>query len=57
MLACCFGFHLVDFVNLRYTNHSCVPNCVEEIGGGCVRFVALRDIEAGEEITWLVQHI
>eukprot|EP00439_Symbiodinium_sp_Y106_P084168 s1525_g25.t1 len=35
-----------------YTNHSCVPNCVEEIGGGCVRFVALRDIEAGEEITF-----
>ncbi|CAE7636249.1 unnamed protein product [Symbiodinium sp. CCMP2456] len=35
-----------------YTNHSCVPNCVEQIGGGCVHFFALRDIEPGEEITF-----
>ncbi|CAE7243832.1 unnamed protein product, partial [Symbiodinium necroappetens] len=35
-----------------YINHSCVPNCVEQIGEGCVRFFALRDIEPGEEITF-----
>lgn len=36
----------------RYLNHSCAPNCeaVEEEGG--IVFIALRDIAAGEELTF-----
>ena len=35
----------------RYANHSCVPNCLERVWGGCVRLLALRDIDPEEEIT------
>jgi hypothetical protein len=33
----------------RYINHSCEPNCGIK---GLFRIVAMRDIAAGEEITW-----
>jgi SET domain-containing protein len=36
---------------LRYTNHSCAPNARLCIRQRRVEFYALRDIEAGEEIT------
>lgn len=36
---------------MRYTNHSCRPNARLCIEHGRVEFYALRDIEAGEEIT------
>jgi SET domain-containing protein len=36
---------------MRYTNHSCRPNARLCIRQGRVEFYALRDIDAGEEIT------
>jgi SET domain-containing protein len=36
---------------LRNINHACSPNAVLRIRQGRVEFYALRDIEAGEEIT------
>jgi len=36
---------------LRQINHRCAPNAVLRITQGRVEFYALRDIEAGEEIT------
>jgi SET domain-containing protein len=36
---------------LRYTNHSCRPNAVLRISQGRVELYAMRNIEAGEEIT------
>lgn len=36
---------------MRYTNHSCRPNARLCIRQGRVEFYALRDIEAGEEVT------
>ena len=36
---------------MRYTNHSCQPNARLCIRAGRVEFYALRDIEAGREIT------
>ena len=36
---------------MRYTNHSCQPNAQLVIRNGRVEFYALRDIEAGREIT------
>lgn len=36
---------------LRHINHRCAPNAVLRIAGGRVEFYALREIEAGEEIT------
>ncbi len=36
---------------LRYANHACVPNMVLKVQQGRVAFYALRDIEAGEELT------
>jgi SET domain-containing protein len=35
----------------RYINHSCEPNCVLQTTGRAVWVVALRDIQAGEELT------
>jgi SET domain-containing protein len=35
----------------RYINHSCAPNCEAEIRDGKVLIFAVRDIEAGEELT------
>ena len=36
----------------RFLNHSCAPNCEAELDGGQVWIVALRDIKAGEELTY-----
>ena len=36
---------------LRFTNHACAPNMVLKVQQGRVAFHALRDIEAGEELT------
>lgn len=35
-----------------YINHSCAPNCIVRIDRPKVLLVALRDISAGEEITF-----
>jgi len=36
----------------RYINHSCDPNCVVDITMDMIWIVALRDIRAGEELTF-----
>ena len=36
----------------RYINHSCEPNCVSDILEGQIWIVALRDIQAGEELSY-----
>lgn len=36
---------------LRQINHCCAPNAVLRLNQGRVEFYALRDIEAGEEVT------
>ncbi len=36
----------------RWINHSCEPNCESEIRGQRVFILALRDIEAGEELNF-----
>ena len=36
----------------RFLNHSCAPNCEAELEEGGIWIVALRDIRAGEEITF-----
>ncbi|MGV3660266.1 MAG: SET domain-containing protein [Prosthecobacter sp.] len=36
----------------RYINHSCAPNCEAFIGRGRIWIHALRDIKAGEELTY-----
>lgn len=34
------------------TNHSCIPNCIVKYGNdNCMKLIALRDIEEGEELT------
>jgi len=41
------GFGVAAFVN-----HSCQPNCETDQIGGKMWIIALRDIEAGEELTY-----
>jgi uncharacterized protein len=36
----------------RYINHSCAPNCHTEQFGNTIWIVAIRDIKAGEELTY-----
>lgn len=36
----------------RYINHSCEPNCHTEQFGDTIWIVAIKDIEAGEELTY-----
>ena len=36
----------------RYINHSCEPNCEVECTGEHIWIVALRDIQAGEELSF-----
>ena len=36
----------------RFLNHSCAPNCEAELDQGWIWIRALRDIEAGEELTF-----
>jgi SET domain-containing protein len=54
-------FQLDDAVDLdgnvpwnpaRFVNHSCAPNCEAQLVDGRVWLVALRDIAAGEELTF-----
>ncbi|MFA7681900.1 MAG: SET domain-containing protein-lysine N-methyltransferase [Candidatus Peribacteraceae bacterium] len=35
-----------------FVNHSCNPNCGIKIDKRCVRLIAIKQIEPGEEITW-----
>ena len=35
----------------RYVNHSCAPNCEADVRDGRIYFEAVRDIEAGEELS------
>ncbi len=41
-----------EYNTARYINHSCSPNCMADIGNGHIWIVALRDIKAGEELTY-----
>ncbi len=36
----------------RFLNHSCAPNCEAELVEGQIWIVALRDIQAGEELVF-----
>jgi SET domain-containing protein len=36
----------------RYVNHSCDPNCETVLAEGEIHIVAMRDIAAGEELTY-----
>ena len=36
----------------RLLNHSCAPNCEAELDAGRIWIIALRDIQAGEELTF-----
>jgi len=36
----------------RFINHSCAPNCEAELDGERIWILALRDIKAGEELTF-----
>ena len=36
----------------RYINHSCEPNCITELTPRSIWVLALRDIQAGEELTF-----
>ncbi|MSU27396.1 MAG: SET domain-containing protein-lysine N-methyltransferase [Pedosphaera sp.] len=56
-----FVFHLNEEIDLdgnvewnpaRLLNHSCVPNCEADCDGKNIWIVALRDLAAGEELTF-----
>jgi SET domain-containing protein len=36
----------------RYINHSCAPNCITALTPRSIWVLALRDIQAGEELTF-----
>ena len=36
----------------RFINHSCAPNCEAEVEAGKITIIALRDIAAGEELSF-----
>lgn len=42
----------VDWNPARWLNHSCAPNCEAELDEGRIWIVALRDIAAGEELSF-----
>lgn len=42
----------VEWNPARFVNHSCAPNCETEDDEGRIWVVALRDIRAGEELTY-----
>jgi uncharacterized protein len=47
------GKHVIDGKNVAaFINHSCDPNCETDEINGHVWIIALRDIEAGEELTY-----
>ncbi len=42
----------VDGNDARFINHSCEPNCETYQDGDAIEIHAIRDIEAGEELTY-----
>ena len=42
----------VDYNTARFLNHSCVPNCEARFEEERIWIIALRDIAAGEELTF-----
>jgi SET domain-containing protein len=42
----------VDWNVARFINHSCAPNCEAEMDNGHIWIIAVRDIEAGEELSF-----
>ena len=42
----------VDWNPARFLNHSCEPNCEAQFAGGRIWIVAIREIRAGEELTF-----
>jgi len=42
----------VPWNSARFLNHSCAPNCEAELDGERVWILALRDVQAGEELTF-----
>lgn len=42
----------VDWNTARWLNHSCAPNCKAQLEEGRIWIVALRDLAAGEELTF-----
>lgn len=47
------GEHVIDgFGDAAFINHSCDPNCEPDEIDGRIWIIALRDIEAGEELTY-----
>ncbi len=42
----------VEWNPARLLNHSCVPNCEADCDGKSIWIVALRDLAAGEELTF-----
>ena len=47
------GTHMVDGYGMAmYINHSCQPNCETDQIDGKIWIIALRNIEAGEELTY-----
>jgi SET domain-containing protein len=42
----------VDWNPARFINHSCSPNCQAELIHGRIWLLAIRDIRAGEEVTF-----
>jgi len=42
----------VDWNPARFINHSCAPNCEAEMKDEHIWIIALRDIKAGEELTF-----
>ena len=36
----------------RYINHSCRPNCESRISGGKIKIYSIKDIKAGEELSY-----
>lgn len=46
----------VEWNAARFINHSCDPNCQVDIVRGRIWICALRDIRAGEELTYNYSH-
>jgi uncharacterized protein len=46
------GTVIDGFGTAMFINHSCVPNCETEEDGGRIFVCAIRDIAAGEELTY-----
>lgn len=42
----------VDWNPARFVNHSCTPNCEAQLDEGRIWLVALREIAAGEELSF-----